>query len=155
MNKPELEKKINTVIIEVVDQIGYVSSIDVLIQLGYLSQTDYENWRKGKIEYLERVCYVSLGKLATINRLIKKISEKMKLEPSWTAYNKFGKEPKVRLQFSKTGDINIEKAYSTHYVNKYRINQLNELKSNPIQEEENHMQVTSQHPKPGRPSDSK
>jgi len=145
MNKLELEKKIRIVLSEVSSQKGYVSPVDVLIHLGYLSQNDYENWRKGKIDCLERVCYVNLGKLSTINRLIKKISEKMKLEPSWTAYNKYGKGPKVRLQFSKSGDRNIEKAYSTHYVNKFRINQLKKMKTESAEIEtdnNNHMQVT-------------
>ena len=128
MNKLELEKKIVTIIREVVDKKGFVSSIDVLIHLGYLSIIDYESWRKGKIEYLEKVCCVNLGKLSTINRLLKSISVKMKLEPSWQAYNKHGKGPKVKLQFSKSGNENIEKGYSTHYLNKYRINQLKEMK---------------------------
>lgn len=128
MNKLELEKKIRIIISEVTDHNGYVSSSDVLIHLGYLSIKNYENWRRGKIEFLEKVCTVNLGKLSTIVRLIKKISENMRLEPSVTVYNKYGKGPRIRLRFSKSGDINIEKAYSTHYINKYRINQLKELK---------------------------
>lgn len=143
MNNSELEKKINSIVHELVDKKGFISSTDVLIKLGYLSQADYENWRKGKIEYLEKTCKVNLGKLTTINRILRQVSRKMKLEPSWTAYNKFGKGPKIRLRFSKSGGINIEKAYSTHYINKYRINQLNELKRKPILDEnENHLQVT-------------
>ena len=135
MNNSELEKKINSIVYEVVNQKGYISSIDVLIRLGYLSQTDYENWRRGRIEYLEKVCQVNLGKLTTINRIIRQISGKMKLEPSLTVYNKYGKGPKIRLRFSKSGEVNIEKGYSTHYVNKYRINQLNELKMKPVPDE--------------------
>jgi len=128
MNKLELEQKIRIILSEVSSQKGYVSPVDVLMQLGYLSKNDYETWRKGKIEYLEKVCYVNLGKLSTISRTIKKIAEKMKLEPSWTAYNKYGKGPKIGLQFSKSGDKNIENAYSTHYVNRYIISKLKELK---------------------------
>ncbi len=144
MNNSELEKKILNIVTEVVDQKGFVSSIDILSRLGYLSQIDCEDWRKGKIEYLEKVCQVNLGKLTTINRILRQVSGKMKLKPSWTAYNKFGKGPKMRLRFSKSGEESIEKAYSTHYVNEYRLNQLNELKRNPIPDEnKNHQQVTS------------
>jgi hypothetical protein len=135
MNNSELEKKINSIVYEVVNQQGHISSIDVLIRLGYLSQTDYENWRRGKIDYLEKVCQVNLGKLTTISRIIRQISGKMKLEPSLTVYNKYGKGAKIRLRFSKSGEVNIEKGYSTHYVNKYRINQLNELKMKPVPNE--------------------
>ena len=52
------------------------------------------------------------------------IPDKMNLEPSLTAYNKYGKEPKQKLRFSKSGDINIEKVYSTHFINKYHIEKL-------------------------------
>jgi hypothetical protein len=146
MNKLELEKKIQIIIREVTDHNGYVCASEVLIHLGYLSLKDYENWRKGKIEYLEKVCTVNLGILSTIVRLINKVSEKMKLEPSLTVYNKYGKGPRIRLRFSKSGDINIEKAYSTHHVNKYRINQLKELKRQTVElidgNKINHQQVT-------------
>ncbi|MCK9401608.1 MAG: hypothetical protein M0Q51_16665 [Bacteroidales bacterium] len=135
MNNSELEKKINSIVSELVNKQGYINSTDVLIRLGYLSQTDYENWRKGKIGYLEKACQINLGKLTTINRIIRQISRKMKLKPSWTAYNRYGKGPKKKLQFSKSGEENIEKAYSTHYLNKYRITQLNELKRKPVPDE--------------------
>jgi hypothetical protein len=137
MNNFELEKQINAVISHLVDQKGYICSIDILIRLGYLSQTDYENWRNGKIEYLEKACRVNLGKLTTINRIIRQISRRMQLAPSLTVYNKFGKGPKTRLRFSKSGEENIEKSYATHYVNKFRINQLKELKTNRIPDENN------------------
>jgi hypothetical protein len=35
---------------------------------------------------------------------------------SFTAYKKWGKGNKVDLRFSKSGDANIEKFYSTHFV---------------------------------------
>jgi hypothetical protein len=129
MNNSELEKTIHKIINELSDKQGYICSTDVLIKLGYLSKSDYEKWRNGKIGYLEKVCQVNLGKLTTINRLIKEISIKMKFFPSLTVYNKFGKGPKIRLKFSKTGIDNIEKAYSTHYINKYQIEKLKEIKN--------------------------
>jgi hypothetical protein len=33
-----------------------------------------------------------------------------------TVYNSWGKGPKVRLQFSKSGNKQIEESYATHYV---------------------------------------
>lgn len=49
MNNLELEKKIRSIISEVTETKGYISSIDVIIKLGYLSLPNYENWRNGKI----------------------------------------------------------------------------------------------------------
>ncbi len=34
----------------------------------------------------------------------------------WTAYMRWGKGPKQRLQFTKTGDPKLEEAYATHFV---------------------------------------
>ena len=133
MNNVDLEKKIREIICELSDRKGFISSVDVLIQLNYLSQADYDNWRNGKIEYLEKVCNTNLAKLKTINQIISKISKKMKFEPSWTAYNKYGKGPKQRLQFCKSGNENIERAYSTHYVNKFRIDQNKDKIKNPAE----------------------
>jgi hypothetical protein len=129
MTKPDLETKINKIISDLSDNQGYISSIDVLIKLDYLSKTDYEKWRNGKIQYLEKVCMVNLGKLTTINRLIKENSIKMNFVPSLTVYNKYGKGPKIRLRFSKSGADNIEKAYSTHYINEYQIKKLKDIKN--------------------------
>lgn len=116
MNNTDLEKKIPEIINELSQEKGYVSSVDVLLELNYLAQADYENWRFGKVECLEKVCKTSLNKLKTINQIIRRTSVKMNLKPSWTAYNKYGKGPKNRLQFSKSGNATIENAYSTHYV---------------------------------------
>ena len=87
------------------------------MKLEYLSEKDYENWRFGKVEYLEKVCGVNLRKLSTINKTIKEISGQWNLKKSWTAYNKYGKGKKIRLRFSKSGNEQIEQAYATHYLN--------------------------------------
>ena len=94
-----------------------MSSIDVLLKLEYLSEKDYEHWRFGKVEYLEKICGVNLKKLSTINKTIKEISGQWNLKKSWTAYNKYGKGGEIRLRFSKSENEQIEQAYATHYIN--------------------------------------
>lgn len=128
MNNVDLEKTIRRIISELSDEKGYICSIDVLLGLKYLTKTDYEKWRNGQVEYLEKICQTNLGKLTTINKIIRQISAKMNLEPSLTVYNKYGKGPKQKLRFSKSGDFNIEQAYSTHFLNKYQIEKLKENK---------------------------
>ena len=124
----ELEKKIIQIIHDLANEKGYVCSVDVLIRLNYLTKTDYENWRFGRVEYLEKVCRVSLGKLTTINRLIRQISAKANLKSSWTAYNKYGKGAKIRLRFCKSGNENIEKLYATHYISEYVMRKMKQNK---------------------------
>ena len=53
----------------------------------------------------------------------------MNLKPSWTSYNKYGKGPKQKLRFSKSGNEIIENTYSTHFVNEHQINKLKENKN--------------------------
>ena len=117
MNNSDLRDKIKQIGKEIIEEKGYLSSIDVLLKLDYLSKKDYENWRFGKVEYLEKVCDINLKKLSTINKTIKEISGQLNLTKSWTAYNKYGKGEKKRLRFSKSRNERIEEGYATHYIN--------------------------------------
>lgn len=121
MNNTDLRNKIKIIGGKIIEEKGYLTSIDILLKLDYLSEKDYENWRFGKVEYLEKVCSVNLKKLSTINKTIKEISGQWNLKQSWTAYNKYGKVKKIRLRFSKSGNEQIEQAYATHYINTEKI----------------------------------
>jgi hypothetical protein len=97
------------------------------MKLDYLSHKDYDDWRFGRVEYLEKVCKTNLNKLTFINKTIRKVAKDMQLDKSLTVYNQYGKGIKKRLRFSKTGNESIEIAYSTHYLDK---NRFTELKQN-------------------------
>ena len=129
MNTIELEKKVKQVVHSLSYEKGFVCSVDVLLKLAYLSKEDYESWRFGRIDYLEKACQVNLSKLSFINQKIRKNANELGLESSWTGYNKYGKGVSKRLIFSKSRDAKIEDAYATHYVNKRRILELKKIKS--------------------------
>ncbi len=101
----------------------------ILLQLGYLTKKDYEDWRFGRVDYLEKVCNINLSKLTLINKRIRKYSTELDLKSSWTGYNQYGKGIKRRLKFSKSGDKTIEDIYATHYIDNKRINELKEMKA--------------------------
>lgn len=126
-----IEEKIRPIVEALIEEKGYVCSVDVLIKLEYLSKSDYEAWRFGRIPYLEKVCKVNLSKLTIINQKIKWVAHDFNLVKSLTVYNKYGKGPKTSLRFCKSGDKNIETAYATHFINKKR---MNELKMNNVSE---------------------
>jgi hypothetical protein len=88
-------------------------------------EKDNNIWRFGRIPYLEKVCMVNLNKLGFVNKIIRNVTKMLKLKKSITVYNKFGKGPEQILIFSKSGQINIENAYSTHHLN----NRIIKLKS--------------------------
>ena len=49
-------------------------------------------------------------------RILRFHAHDLKLMPSTTAYMRWGKGPKKRLRFTKTGDPKLEEAYSRHFV---------------------------------------
>ena len=102
---------------------GYATPVDVLIAVGVLAKADYENWRFGRVDYLERVCKVNLKKLSAINREIRVFAKRNNLKASWTDYRKWGKGENIRLRFSKSGDEQIERLYATHYVSQKKIDE--------------------------------
>ncbi len=124
MNNTDLDKEIKRLVHLNRDEKGFVCAVDILIQLGYLAKKDYDDWRFGRVNYLEKVCNINLSKLTLINKLIRKYATELGLKGSWTAYNKYGKGVKHRLRFSKSGDKTIEDRYATHYIDAKRINEL-------------------------------
>lgn len=110
---------------------GFVTPVDVLIEVEVLSKIDYENWRNGRVPYLEKVCKVNLHKLATIMKEMRSYAKMHNLKPSYTAYYKWGKGKKIKLRFSISGDENIECSYSTHFVDSKKIAELKATKQKP------------------------
>jgi len=116
MNNSKLREKVRVTAGTLLYEKGYISPVDLLMELEYLTQKSYTDWRHKRVPYLERVCKTNLSKLSTIMKELRKYAKDNNLRSSWTAYNKWGKGKKIRLQFSKTGNKNIEKAYATHYL---------------------------------------
>jgi hypothetical protein len=129
MNNSDLDKEVKRLVHSNRYEKGYVCSVDILLQLECLTKKDYEDWRFGRVDYLEKVCNINLSKLTLINKLIKKYSTELDLKSSWTGYNQYGKGIKRRLRFSKTGDKTIEDRYATHYIDKNRMIELKEKKA--------------------------
>lgn len=116
MNNIELREKVRVIAANILEETGYISPVELLMKLEYLTKKSYTDWRNKKVPYLERVCSVNLSKLSTIMKELKKYAKENNLKSSWTAYNKWGIGQKIRLIFSKSGNPNIEKSYATHYL---------------------------------------
>ena len=119
-NDHDLQVKVHSAMYHLIKEKGVASPAEVLIVIGALSKEDYERWRRGQVDYLERVCKINLRKLSFVNHEIRSYAHKHDLKPSWTDYSKWGKGDRSRLRFSKSGDDNIEKLYATHYVSKQK-----------------------------------
>lgn len=93
-----------------------VRPIDVLFIMQLLSHADLEEWRCGRVPYLERVINCNLTRLSRLLRILQFHVHDLNLVPSATAYIRHGSGPKRQLRFTKTGDAKLERAYSTHFI---------------------------------------
>ena len=102
---------------ELMEDEDAVTPVAVMMHMQRISKEDYEDWRFGRVPYLERVFSGSLGKANRILRILKLHAESLHLVPSQTVYRRWGKGKKhLTLRFSKSGEPNLEKAYATHYL---------------------------------------
>ena len=90
--------------------------VEVLVEMGLLTRERLEDWRRGRTPYLERVIDCNLKRLSRLLRILRFHAHDLNLKPSWTAYVRWGKGPRHRLRFTKTGDPKLEEAYATHLV---------------------------------------
>ncbi len=118
MNDKELIPKVHNAMYQQIQKRGYATTVDTLMDIGILRKADYENWRNGKVPYLEKVCQINLKKLGFILRQMQSYGKKNGLKESWTFYKQWSRKGKstVQLRFTKTGDENIERRYATHYI---------------------------------------
>jgi hypothetical protein len=115
--KHQLYPAIARAVAEMLGTTNVVSPVELLLRLQRLTKAQYEDWRFGRVCYLERVCSGNLSKLSVILRILDHHCRAMGLRPSQTAYHKWGRAgQRVVLRFSKSGAPALEAAYSRHYV---------------------------------------
>ena len=90
---------------------GYAAPVNVLMDIGVLDKKKYEDWRFGRVDYLERVCNTNLHKLSEIMKAIRICAKDLDLKPSYSDYQQWGAK-NHKLRFSKSKDPNIEKHYA-------------------------------------------
>lgn len=93
-----------------------VAPVDVLVKMDVLAPKDLEDWRFGRVPYLERVAKGSLSRLSRVLRILGLHCHDLNLTASQSAYVKWGKGPRSPLRFTKTGEARLEKIYARHFV---------------------------------------
>jgi hypothetical protein len=111
-----LYPKIVRAVKSILDGGKVVAPVEVLVQMNLLDREELEDWRRGRIPYLERVIKCNLTRLSRILRILRFHAHDLNLKPSGTAYMRWGKGPKQRLRFTKTGEQKLEEIYATHLV---------------------------------------
>ena len=92
-----------------------VTPIEVFIGSGWLPAARVEAWRRGRVPYLERVADANLATLSAGLRLLADWAQRRGLTPSQTVYVAWTPD-RHRLRFTKTGDVNVERAWRTHWI---------------------------------------
>lgn len=93
----------------------YVSSIDVLVGIGWLDPGLLKRWQQGQMPYLEAGIQTNLSRVSEAMKLFRSWAAAKGLRPSETHY--VARTPaRQTLQFSKSGNPAIEKLYRTHWI---------------------------------------
>jgi hypothetical protein len=111
-----LYPRVASVVEDILRRGNIVMPVDVIVGVGLLTLEHLEEWRRGRVPYLERVINCNLTRLGRLLRILRFHAHDLNLKPSMTAYLRWGKGPKQRLRFTKTGDSRLEEAYATHFV---------------------------------------
>ena len=94
-----------------------VSAIDVLMRIGWLPQARLDEWRQGRLTYLEAGISSNLHKISAAMAMFRHWARGRELTPSETVYVSRTRD-RHPLRFSKTGNEAIEHAYRTHWVSR-------------------------------------
>ena len=114
-NSAKLEQRVVRAAEAALAERQFVSAVDVLVGIGWLAPSHVEEWRQGRVEYLERVTQANLAKLSAAMKLLRTWAMSQGLVPSETRYVARTRDRRD-LQFSKSGNPDIERAYRTHWV---------------------------------------
>jgi hypothetical protein len=97
------------------DQRGFVTAIDLLVGLGWLAQRRVDEWRQGRIAYLESAVQAGHPKVAAAIHHFDRWARRRGLTASETAYVARTRA-RAPLRFSESSGDAIEHAYSTLWV---------------------------------------
>ncbi len=116
-------EKVTAEIDRQVEERGYCTVPDVLIGIGMLGISAYDEWKKGNVFCLEDACSADLPRLHAVLKAVKAYAEETGLKPSVQRYSKEGRGG-LPLRFTKSGDPVRERLYSTHYLDPWRAQEI-------------------------------
>ena len=117
-DKPQrpLEERVVVAAEAALTEQGYASVIDVLARIGYLAPVHVDEWRRGRFACLEELIFVNPGKISSAIDFFHQWARNRNLKSSETPYLARTIGPPRSLQFTKSGDPDVERLYRTHYV---------------------------------------
>lgn len=116
MNRQQLESRIIGVAEKTLQTQHYVCCIDILLGIGWLQFVHFDDWRKGRLLYLEQALQVNVNSLIYAINFFQQWAIGKGLKPSEKKYLAKTRDPQQELQFSEKGDLSSEKIYRTYYI---------------------------------------
>jgi hypothetical protein len=111
----KLERRLVAAAEAVLARTGSVSPVEVLGEIGWLPWSLVEDWRRGRVDYLEGVLGVRADKLAAALEQLRGWAARTGLKPSEVAYVA-GTRDRRPLRFTADGDQASERAWRTHWT---------------------------------------
>ena len=93
-----------------------VAPVEVLVKMDILAPKDLEDWRFGRVPYLERVIHCNLSRLSRLLRILRFHCHDLKLAASHDRVREMGQGRRTPLRFTKTREARIEEVYARHFV---------------------------------------
>ena len=95
---------------------GDICPVTIFMTLGLLTPEDLNAWQAGKAPFLEGVLKCNLSKANRILRILRLHALDLNMRHTPIVTYRKGGGPPVPLQFTKTGDPNIERAYARLFI---------------------------------------
>jgi hypothetical protein len=116
MKKTPIEERVAKSADALLNSQGYVTPIEILMGAGFLQYSHVNNWRKGIIQHVEKTIQ---AKPETINETMESFqswAREKRLRSAQAAQLLRTKGPRTELQFSESGNPEVEKLYRTYYI---------------------------------------
>jgi hypothetical protein len=115
MASPDIRRRVRSVAEQALAEQDFVRPVDVLLGLGWLAPSHFDQWRQGRVPCLEEVTQAGPVKILTALTEFGCWARERGLRPSETAYVARTRDRRP-LRFSTTGEPAIEQAYRTHWI---------------------------------------
>lgn len=113
--RANLERRVTKAADEALATQKFVAPLDVLIGIGWLAPSAVDLWRQGRVVCLADEAQVNESKLSDAMGIFRVWANELGLKPSDALYVSRTRDRRP-LQFSRSGDAQIEAAYRTHWV---------------------------------------
>jgi len=115
-NQQQLTLKIISIASQTLDEYQYVSTLDILLGLGYLSPSILDRWYRGRLSYLENGMQVGSEKLSFAIQFFHEWANQQGLIPREKNYIQKASTRTNYLIFSESAQKATEKYYKTYYL---------------------------------------